>query len=332
MRALALVLTVSACSYTPSTSAQPGDDSPQSDGPGQLDDSALPDGPPDSFVGPTPSVCVTAWLTGTVPTFTPPAFVRGGSTLNTQDDERDPWLSEDELIIYYSRNVNGTDPDVLFATRATTADQFDVPIIKTTLNDDNLEDTKVAMISNELIAFVATRRPNGEGEADIWQATRTTGGTALFETLTQTNMAAVNDGTNQLDPHVSTDGLRLYLAASSPQQISVASRSSTTADFAPPQVIAGIGSVPGDADPTLTADERVIIFSSQRTGLGGTDLWYATRPERDQPFGEVKALPFNTAFNDADPHVSGDGCRIYFSSERAVGNDDFDLFITTLTP
>lgn len=330
MRALALVL-FAACSYQPGAGKLTSD-GPLGDGPLTPDTPDTPeiDAPLDAFVGPPPSACVTKWLSGTPPSFTTPEFVRGGGAIATQADERDPWLTKDQLIIYFSRPIT-TDTDVLFATRVQVTGDFSSPFIKTSLSDDAVEDSKVAITDDDLTAFIATRRANGEGASDIWQATRATGGTALFDALTQTHLGAVNDGGNQLDPHVSADGLRLYYANGSPQQIVVSSRVSATSDFSAPVVIAGIGDPAGDADPTLTADERVLIFSSQRTGLGGTDLWYATRAERDQPFGAVQALTFNSTDNDADPHVTADGCRIYFATERFDGND-FDLFVTDMMP
>ncbi len=334
MRALALVLTVAACSYKPGAGGELTGDSPQGDGP-QPVDTPDPDAPPDSFVGPTPSACVEKWLSGVVPSFTNPAFVdqAGPGSINTQENERDPFISSDELQLYYSRDLGGGPSEVLFADRASAAAPFNAPIVKTTLNDMATEDSKVTMTGDDLTAFVSSRRATGEGASDLWEATRTTGGIALFDVpATQTHLAAVNDAGDQLDPHVSPDGLRLYLAINNPQQIAVASRTSPTGNFSTPVVIPGIGDVAGDADPTLTGDERVLIFASQRTGLGGTDLWYATRAERDQPFGAVQALLINTAQNDSDPQVTADGCRIYFSSTRADGNDDFDLLVTTMTP
>lgn len=330
MRALALVLTVAACSYKPGA----GPVEPEGDGPVTPEPDADPtDAPPDAFVGPPPTACVQSWLSGTPPTFTTPAFVdqTGAGSLNTQENERDPFVSSDQLIIYYARDVGGGDSDVLFASRATAADPFDAPFIKTTLSDDTAEDSKVAMTGDDLIAFIATQRAGGQGGADIWVTTRPTGGSTGFDAMSQEHLGSVNDAGNQLDPHVSPDGLRLYYANGSPQRIVVASRGSLTTDFGGPVAIPEITSTANDSDPTLSGDERVIIFSSTRPGgTGSGDLWYATRAERDQPFGEPQLLPFNSAQDDADAHLTADGCTVYFSSLRAAGNNDYDVFVTNL--
>ena len=90
-----------------------------------------------------------------------------------------------------------------------------------------------------------------------------------------------------------------------------------------------VGDPAGDADPTLTADERVLVFSSNRNGgAGGTDLWYSVRAERDRPFSTPVLVPnVNSTTNDGDPHLSEDGCRLYLASDR---QNDFDIYQSTL--
>jgi Tol biopolymer transport system component len=85
----------------------------------------------------------------------------------------------------------------------------------------------------------------------------------------------------------------------------------------------------GDADPTLSADGRVILFSSNRTGdRDSSNLWYATRLGNSGPFSEPKPIPdANSDNQDGDPWLSHDGCRLYFSSTRS---NDFDLWTATV--
>lgn len=328
MRALALVL-IAACSYKPTTGVQPGTDSPPGDGPNTPDDTIEPDGPPDSFVGPAPTPCVTAWLGTTTPIFPTPSFVARGSGLsvNTQGNERDPFVSEDKLTLYMSRN-----DDIMVATRGSAGATFNSPQDAASLTSAQ-GDSKLTMVEDELTVFIASDRTGGEGGADIWTATRATAGATAFGPLSQTHLGTVNDGNAQLDPHVSPDGLRLYYAIGNPQRIVVSSRPAVNADFGAPVDVAGIESTSNTADPSLSGDERVIIFTSTRAGgVGDNDLWYATRAERDQPFNTPILIPFNSQFSDADAHVTVDGCSVYFASTRATGNDDLDLFVTTMTP
>lgn len=325
---LAIAVTVAACTYAPTPAENAAGDGPPGDGPG-----VDPDSPPDTFVGPPPTPCVTAWQAGGM-TFTTPAFLDqvGAGPLATFDDERDPFVSTDELQIYFVKQNVGQD-DVFFSSRGSTDAPFSAPIAKTTLNDLGAADSKTSMTGDDLTAFVATRRAGGEGEADIWQATRSAAGTQAFPTpMTQDHLANVNDAGNQLDPHISRDGLRLYFAQGSPQQIVVAERPDTSSAFGSPTPIANIADASGDADPTLSGDERVLIFTSNRSGSeGGTDLWYATRAELDQPFGTpINLGEINTTDNDADAHLTPDGCRLYLASTSSPQGSDYDVFFTRL--
>ena len=287
------------------------------------------DAPPDSFVGPPPSACVTKWLSNVTPLFTTPVFISrvGGVSINNGFDERDPFVSSDGLQLYFSR-LSGSSEDILTASRAAVGDPFSAAAVKLSLTDEAAIDSKVTMTGDDLIAFIATERAGGEGAADLWEARRSTRGTTGFDPMTQEHLTAVNDGEKQLDPYISPDGLRLYLAAGNPQQIVLSSRATLDDSFSAPQPVTELNDTNGDADPVMTGDERVVLFT-RRDMNGSTDLFYATRAERVLPFGVPQQVTFNSIDLDADPMISPDGCTVYFTSTRDVGTSDFDLFVTT---
>jgi len=106
-----------------------------------------------------------------------------------------------------------------------------------------------------------------------------------------------------------------------PQRIVVAKRGSLTAEFGAPEGLAINGTM-GDADPALSADGRVLMFSSNnRTGgFDFADIWYATRNDITQPFANPRLVPtINGMHADGDAHLSADGCRLYFASARNGG-------------
>jgi hypothetical protein len=91
-----------------------------------------------------------------------------------------------------------------------------------------------------------------------------------------------------------------------------------------------------DADPAVSRDERVLVFSSGRlTGLlatGRTNLWYATRGDPGADFGAPRPIPgVNGNEEDGDPRLSDDGCTLYFSTTRGPGNTR-DLYSAVVTP
>ncbi len=309
------------CSYhTPSDSSET-----PSDAPGVGEDVAS-DGP--GFMGPTASACVAKWLQGGI-ALSAPAMLLGGVSSNA--DDRDPFLSADELRIYFtSPGPQNIDVFTLTRTSVTATTFNNNATIVASLSDALTGDGKVSMTGDELTAILSSSRAGGQGGGDFWQASRATAGATAFGAASESQMGTVNDAGEQRDPAISPDGLRLYFAAgSAPQNLAVASRTNTLSSFSAGVAIPVVGDPSGDADPTLTADERVLVFSSNRSGgAGGTDLWYSVRAERDRPFSTPVLVPnVNSTTNDGDPHLSQDGCRLYLASDR---QNDFDIYQSTL--
>lgn len=313
MRALLAMIVVSGCGFTAAGGGAPID--------APIDDVI----PIDTVDADPPSSCIAKWLSGTVTLSTPAVVLGVGSSVS---DERDPFLSSTELEIYWVAQ-NGGDTDIFFATRVDLLVPFSGTAVKTSLSDNNQNDSKIALSGDDLTVIQATQRGGGEGGFDLWQATRSSAGTQAFPALTQEGLATLNDNLDQLDPELSNDGLRLYYAAGSPQRIVLATRATPTAVFDAPVDVPSLMSGAGDADPSLTGDERVIVFASNRAdGIGNGDMWYATRQDTSNNFSAPMLVPMlNGAGNDGDPHISNDGCRVYFSSSRSGGGD---IFISTV--
>ncbi len=308
MRVLAAIA-LAGCSYQPPVAAQPGDASDPSDGMTS-----------DTPGGDASQSCVDQWLAGSV-TLSTPVIVPNVSFGTT---ERDPWLNKDETFIYFSRPGSGGDTDVQFCERAQSG-FFNSPQEKGSLSDNQAEDEKVAMTDDELTAVVASNR---NGSFDLFEATRASAGITGFSNPSNLNLVAINTAGDEADPHLSGDGLRLYFAAGAPQKIFVAERAARIAAFDPAVAVANIDDASGDADPTLSGDERVIVFTSNRNAGAGTDLFFATRSDRNQPFGTPVAVPgINGTTNEGDPHLSPDGCHLYLVSNRAGGSD---IYLSTV--
>jgi Tol biopolymer transport system component len=276
----------------------------------QLPRDVAVDADPDASAG----SCVQKWIAG--PTFVAPAPL---ASLNTGGSENDMFVSRDELTIYFARAG-----DIFVASRLAIGDDFAGVNRDATLSSDQV-DTKVSLSSDGLTAYLNSNRPAG-GDTDVWRGTRT--GIAGAFTFDQMYLAAVDTTTDEWDPHISADELRLYLAPNNAaaQHVAVATRDSRADSFGPAQTIAELASSTTDNDPTLSADERVIVFASNRSGNRG--LWYATRADRAQPFGSpLQLVMINSAASDDGPHLSADGCRLYFASSR---NGSDDLYVATI--
>jgi peptidoglycan-associated lipoprotein len=84
--------------------------------------------------------------------------------------------------------------------------------------------------------------------------------------------------------------------------------------------------------PALSSDELMIIFSSDRAGgIGGKDLWMATREKADGDFGRPVNLgpKINTVGDEMFPFLRGDTV-LYFASNRLPGMGGLDVFKSTL--
>ena len=87
-------------------------------------------------------------------------------------------------------------------------------------------------------------------------------------------------------------------------------------------VAGGPNSSASDNRPSVTRDGLTIFFDSTRSGgLGGPDIYYATRSSASQPFGPaIQLIGLSSSEFDARATISKDGSFITFSSVRA-GNE-----------
>ena len=286
--------------------AQAGDD----DAPKAID-ARLIDAPPEV-------ACISKWRAG--PVFSDPALLYNVATTG---DEGDPFLTADEKTIYFVRSS-----DIYKATRTSLTVDF-ANVAKASDLSSGQSDSKVSMTADGLTAFLNSARTGGAGGAtDVWRATRTST-SQNFATPDQQYLINVNSSVDQWDPHISADGLRLYYAPTAvpDQHIVVASRSDLTDNFGGAKVLTELDSGMHDNDPTLTSDERLIVFASNRNG--DRNLWYALRDDPSLPFSAPIMVPQinSTTTVDDGPHISADGCRLYFTSNR---DTDEDIWVTEL--
>ena len=258
-------------------------------------DAHVPDAPPDVLA---PASCMTRWLT--TPAFGMPQPI---AAVNTTEDEDHPFVTADELSLYFTFK-----DDINVAHRSTTMDSFGAPMIESNLSSGATEG-KVYISHDQLRAFFVSNRAGGSGGLD----------------LDRNYLGNLDDINDQVDPHLSMDLLRLYFipSASPTQRIAVASRMDTSQNFANTTSITELAGAGGaDSGPTLTDDERVIVFASTR---GGTErLYYATRATATAQFTAPQLVPQIAGTGiDGAPHLSTDGCRLYFMSTRLGTRDLF---------
>lgn len=86
-----------------------------------------------------------------------------------------------------------------------------------------------------------------------------------------------------------------------------------------------------DYQPTITADEKLLLFSSYRPGgLGGEDFWTVEKIDTVK-WGTATNIgaPINTAGTEASGCISADGQRIFYVKNLNDGNN-CDIFVSSL--
>lgn len=317
MLALALAVSAGGCRQVlgiddPTTIEMPDHDAPVADTPAPVD--AAVDGHPIQT-----GTCMERWFLG--PQFASITHVDeldGGIGVDVDS----PFLLSDELVIYYVRGG-----DIYRAERPSIADPFDNPQPVGGLTSPSAEG-KAYVNDSETRAFFASARSNGSGGFDLFRGTANGGGGNSYSVDKQF-VSTLDDGTPQLDPHFTADLLDIYYANGTPSRITQATRATVNDNFGTPAEVKGLsGTLGADSGPTLTPDQRVIVFASNRGG--DLDLYYATRATAGADFSAPKVLDGVDLKDvvDTSPHVSADGCRVYFATDRGGGGKQ--LFVASM--
>lgn len=88
-----------------------------------------------------------------------------------------------------------------------------------------------------------------------------------------------------------------------------------------------------DAQPTISADGRTMIFASARPGgQGGKDLWMSRFINGAWTKPENLGTSINTDSDEGAPFLHYDGKTLYFSSNGHPGYGEQDIFLSRLQP
>lgn len=252
-------------------------------------------------------------------------------TISTDASEIDPVLLADGRTLLYSNSNE---------TRRAVREGPGAPFVNAIDNDDYglntaAVDLRVVLSPDWLRAYVSNTREDGLGGVDVWLMTR-----ASVEEPFQgaTNLSELNSPLDDFDAQPSVDELRMYIApvveegGMKRQVLMVASRPSRDEVFSRPDPIAGLESTFTDGNPTLSIDERTLIFSSKRGA--SHDLYVSVRPSLGAPFAAPVPLDEvnDPAAFDGEAFLSSDGCELFFASDRPGGKGKWDLYRADIVP
>lgn len=264
------------------------------------------------------------------------------SSVNTSALEGCPSVAKDGLSLYFASNRAGGygGLDIYVSTRDAVDDPWRAPTnLGPTINTAGDEFCPTPLRNGHGLLFVSTK-PGGCGGSDIY-GTRYHAKRGWLEP--ENAGCVVNSAADEASPFVVGDELYFSStraggyapeppgAVSGDSDIYVAAVGEDGAVGAPSPA-PGLNTPQNDSRPNLRRDGLEIFFDSNRPGgLGGADLWTATRASTSDAWSATTNLGpnVNSRAVDARPSLSWDGTTLYFGSTRAGGEGSSDLYVTT---
>ncbi|HUS33434.1 MAG TPA: hypothetical protein VMZ53_33260 [Kofleriaceae bacterium] len=240
--------------------------------------------------------------------------------------EDDPSITADRLELFFNSDRPGSlgGADIYVTTRATPSDAWTTPVAVPVVNTAYSETTP-KISADGLTLYFSSDRPGGtNANYDVWVSTRPsrTGAWSAPTWVPELSSVASDSGAN---PTSSMLALVLCSDRDGAGDLYVAKRAALGDPWGAPSALVEVNSAEGDADPTLAHGDRVIVFISARPGgLGGNDIYMATRSSAAAPFDTPVLLPeLNSAMQEEDPYISDDLRYILFTSTRS---GDFEIY------
>jgi TolB protein len=170
-----------------------------------------------------------------------------------------------------------------------------------------------------------------DGDENIYRARRSDRGRSFANAV---SLIGINTVSGDGSPYVTPDGLSLYFYSDREggpgnRDLWTATRTTTSADFAAPEVLAVVNGSAREYFPWLTPDGLGLLFMSDRAGgQGRSDIWLAERRSATDAFSVPRNLSeLNTSAHEGGMTLSRDGLTIIFVSDRAGGSGDTDLWM-----
>lgn len=243
--------------------------------------------------------------------FGAPLLVAG---LPSDTDLATPRLSHDELALYLTTHVNGQ-ARVARAVRPSLAAPFGAPAlidVQSTAAKDN--DPSVSADGSTL--WFSSER-TGKSDKLFMATLDPTSGMFGAPTL----VSSVASSAAEEHPYYRVGGGgELWFSSSRSGQWNIYVAKKNPTGFDAPQLVEELRSSAASRQPMITEDGLTILFASERAGGSGQrDLWTARRPSTNRPFDAPQVVAnVNSAADEYAGWLSGDGCRVYFSSDRGM--------------
>ena len=258
-----------------------------------------------------------------------------GPSVNSAYSEAGPSLSADGLTLFFSSDRPGGYgyTDLWMSSRASTSDPFGEAVDLGGVVNSTSRDDRPCISADGLTLYFTSGRTGGEGDWDIWVASRAS---TLDPFGSPSNLSSINTAERETRPSISSDGLTLYFTSDRTGgygglDIWASTRSSTAEPFGEPSNLGSIvNSVDNEGGAHISADGLSLMLNSTRPGgIGGQDLWMASRDSVAMGFGIPVNLgsPVNSTFVDNAASRNADNSILVFNSGRDGGLGGADIWI-----
>ena len=270
----------------------------------------------------------------------PPPFNFGtpvnlGPNFNTSSNDAGATISADGCSLYFGSKRPGGygDWDNYVATRESTNSEWGPLVNLGPPVNSAYGDCVWSISADGLSLYLASDRPGGYGNYDLWVTTRAT---TSVPWATPLNLGpTVNSSYWDSDPKISADGLSLYFDSTRPggygsTDLWVTTRTNLSAPWGPPVNLGPtVNTSTDDQIPDVPPDGLSLFFASGRPGgVGLDDIWVTTRATVSSPWGPPVNLgpQVNSPYEDFCPSISADGSTLYFTSDRPGGYGGYDIW------
>ena len=230
--------------------------------------------------------------------------------------------------------------DSYVATRNSVLDPFDAPVNLSALNRTGIDDGHPTFSSDGLTAYFHSSSADVGGKLGIWTATRET----LDSDWGEPQFLVGRAGVPFVHPSLSNDDLTLYFSVAEESlhfDLFKMERTSPSAPFGEPQPLSALNT-PSRAEFTarVSSDELALVYTNATNQFTDGKIMIATRPTRDDPFGEPVELDdfgLGSEINSSagftwQPVVSADwpadGSKIYYTGFDSV-HGDWEIYEAT---
>jgi hypothetical protein len=251
------------------------------------------------------------------------------ANLNSTANESTVSPTPDGLKIYLGSDRTGGAgySDIYTATRAARYAAFGPPTRVVELASPLLDLHPFPRLDDLEIFFT-----RGFFPYDLWRADRPSTSVPFNPPVPVTEL---NSAGSDVTPCLTVDGLRIYFASDrgGSYDIWTATRPNWTSPFGTPTPVTELNTMGRDYMGRISPEGLTIFFTSDRPGgLGGLDIWMASRLDVASPFGNVaNVTALNSSANDSRPGFAFFHDEIFFGSWRPGGMGVEDVYTARFT-